>query len=96
MTLPQSNLKPADELMTIRERIKNLQAREKELKAGMQSGELSLEGDFAIARLTQRKSSRFDKKAAEAELGDLSRFNKQFETTALLVEELVSAGEVIE
>jgi len=92
----QSNLKPADELLTIRERIKNLQAREKELKAGMMAGDLSLDGDFAIARLSKRKSTRFDKKAAEEELGDLSRFNKQSETTALLIEELASVEEVLE
>lgn len=91
-----TNLKPADELLTVRNRIKELQEREKVLKAGMLSNEFAFEGDFAIARLVKRKTSRFDKKAAEAELGDLSRFNVKSETTALLVEELASASDVIE
>lgn len=91
-----TNMKPADELITIRDRIKKLQEREKELKDGMKSGVLPLEGDFTIARFVKRKSTRFDKKAAEKELGDMSRFNVQSETTVLLVEELASASDVIE
>lgn len=83
-----TNLKPDDELLTIRNKIKELQAREAEIKAGMQTGELDTAGDFAIATLTTRKTNRFDKKAAEAELGDLSRFNVAGESVALLVEKL--------
>ncbi len=90
------NLKPADELITIRNRIKELREREKELKVRMQSGSLPLDGDFAIARLVKRKTTRFDKKAAETELGSLARFNVQSETTVLLVEELTSASDEIE
>lgn len=84
-----TNMKPADELLTVRNRIKDLQAREAELKAGMKNGSLSTVGDFAIARFTRRKTSRFDRKAAEAELGDLSRFTVTGETLALQVDELV-------
>ena len=83
-----TNMKPADELLTVRNRIKELQAREKEISTGIKSGELDEAGDFAIARLVKRKTNRFDKKAAEAELGDLSRFNVQGETVALMVDEL--------
>ena len=89
-----TNLKPADELLTIRNRIKDLQAREAEIKDGMKAGNLDTAGDFAIATITTRKTSRFDKKAAEAELGDLSRFSVDGESTVLTIEELV--GELVE
>ena len=89
ITKMTTNLKPADELLTIRNRIKALQAREAELKAGMQSGDLPLEGDFAIACLSVRATKRFDRKAAEAKVGDLSAFDVAGETTAPLIEELV-------
>lgn len=91
-----TNLKPADELFTIREKIKALQNREKELKTQMISGDASLQGEFTIARIVKRKTSRFDKKAAEEELGCLKRFNKTSETTALLIDELASATEALE
>lgn len=83
-----TNLKPADELLSIRQRIKEMQAREKEIKDGMEKGEFEMNGDFAIAVLSKRNQSRFDRKAAEAELGDLSRFEKKIETTVLTVSEL--------
>ena len=83
-----TNLKPADELLTLRQRIKALQAREDEIKAGMKSGELEMNGDFALAHFVKRNTSRFDRKAAEAELGDLSRFDVKSETVALIVSEL--------
>lgn len=83
-----TNMKPADELLTIRNRIKELQEREKEIKSAMQSGEMETHGDFAVARFIKRKSKRFDRKAAEAELGSLARFEIESETTALLVDEL--------
>ena len=85
------NLKPADELLTIRQRIKALQAREDEIKSAMKSGEMEMAGDFALAHFVTRKSSRFDRKAAEAELGDLSRFDVKSETVALMVSELEQA-----
>jgi len=88
-----SNMKPADELLTVRKRIKELQAREKEIADGIKAGDLEDAGDFAIARVVKRSTTRFDKKAAEAELGDLSRFNVKGETVALLVDELVQEVE---
>ncbi len=88
-----TNLKPADELLTIRRKIKELQERESELKEGMQNGELSMNGDFAIARLVKRASTRFDRKAAEKELGSLAKFDVEGETVALLVDELVQVVE---
>lgn len=54
----------------------------------MKSGELEMAGDFALAHFVKRNSSRFDRKAAEAELGDLSRFDVKTETAALMVSEL--------
>lgn len=83
-----TNMKPADELLSVRQKIKALQEREAELKAGMQSGDLSLDGDFALARLMKRNTTRFDRKAAEEELGSLKRFEVKSETVALVVEEL--------
>ena len=86
-----TNLKPADELLSVRQKIKALQAREAELKDGMANGELPMDGDFAIATFTTRNSSRFDRKAAESELGDLSRFDVKAETKVLTVSELQEA-----
>ena len=85
-----SNMRPADELFTIRQRIKELQVREDELSKAIKAGELETHGDFAIAIVSKRKTTRFDKKAAEAELGDLSRFNVEGESIVLRVEELAN------
>jgi len=52
-----SNMKPADELLTVRKRIKELQAREKEIADGIKSGELDDAGDFAIARVVKRSTT---------------------------------------
>jgi hypothetical protein len=82
-------MKPADELLTIRQSIKEMQAREKEIKEGMAAGEMPKEGDFAIARFVKRNSKRFDRKAAEKELGSLARFEINGETTALMIDELI-------
>lgn len=84
-----TNLKPADELLTVRRKIKELQDREKELKDGMQNNELAMNGDFAIARFVKRSTSRFNRAAAEKELGSLARFDEKGETVALMVDELV-------
>lgn len=88
-----TNLKPADELLSIRQRIKALQAREDEIKAAMISGEMEMNGDFAVAHFVIRRTSRFDRKAAEAEMGSLARFDVKSETTALMVSELEIAEE---
>lgn len=84
-----TNMKPADELLSIRQKIKDLQAREAEIKEGIASGAMPTNGDFAICRLSTRKTTRFDRKAAEAELGSLARFDVTGEAVALLVEALV-------
>ncbi len=83
-----SNMKPADELLQIRNRIKELTAREEELKEGFKAGSLSRSGDFAIVSVTKRKAKRFDRKAAEAEVGSLARFDVESEQTVIRVEEL--------
>lgn len=84
-----TNLKPADELLTVRQKIKALQAREAELKDLMTMDPAAMAGDFAIAHFIKKGSSRFDRKAAEAELGSLARFDVKGETVALMVSELV-------
>lgn len=82
------NMKPADELLATRQKIKELQDREKELRDGMVSGKFDTHGDFAAVLITKRKAKRFDRKAAEAELGSLSRFDVETESTVVMVEEL--------
>lgn len=89
-----TNMKPADELLTIRRKIKDLQSREKEIADAIKSGTMSADGDFAIARLSARSTTRFDRKAAEAELGSLDRFEVKGETVALLVDELLVPEDV--
>jgi hypothetical protein len=83
-----TNLKPADELWSVRQKIKELKAREDELRDGILGGALDTHGDFAIATITKRNQKRFDRKAAETELGSLSRFDSQTEITMIRVEEL--------
>ena len=83
-----SNMKPADELLQVRKRIKELQAREDELKEGFKAGTLSRSGDFAIVTVTKRKAKRFDRKAAEVELGSLKKFDIEGEAIVVGVEEL--------
>lgn len=84
-----TNLKPADELLSVRAKIKELQAREAELKDELAKPDANLSGDFAVAYFVKRGSTRFDRKAAEAELGSLARFDVKGETVALMVNELV-------
>lgn len=83
-----TNLKPADELLSVRQKIKELQDREKELRNGIISGDFDTHGDFAAVLITKRKAKRFDRKAAETELGSLSRFDVEAESTVVRVEEL--------
>jgi hypothetical protein len=82
-----TNLKPADELKSIRDQIKVLQDREAAIRAGLIDGTLDPVGNFAIALLTKSSSKRFDRKAAEAVLGDLSSFEKVTETVTVRVQE---------
>ena len=84
-----TNLKPADELKSIRDRIKELQARETELRDGIIANTLDHVGSFAIAFVTKQARRTFDRKAAEAELGDLSRFDRPTETIMVRVQERV-------
>jgi len=81
-----SNLHPADEIQKIRERVKELKTREAELKAMIITGEASKEGQFVRAQLITRKSKRFNRQAAETELGSLDRFLVETEATILKLE----------
>ena len=83
-----TNMKPADELLSVRQKIKALEAREAELKAGLQSGAMDLAGDFAVATVTVSKRKTFNRKAAEVELGSLARFETEGEVTTIRVVEL--------
>lgn len=84
-----TNLKPADELKSIRDRIKELQAREAELREGLITGAMDPVGAMAIAFVTKGKSKRFDRKAAEAELGSLARFDVLTEFFVVRVQDRV-------
>lgn len=88
-----TNMHPADELLFIRQRIKEFQVREDELKSGFKSGDLETAGQFSVVTVTKRKSKRFDRKAAEAELGSLSRFEVETESTVIRAEELANPDE---
>ena len=81
-----SNLRPVDEIQKIREQVKALKTREAELKAMILSGETSQEGQFVRAQLITRKSKRFNRQAAEVELGSLDRFLVETEATILKLE----------
>ena len=83
-----TNMKPADELLSIRQKIKSLQSREAELKAALVAGTADAAGDFAVAYVVTRATSRFDRKSAEAELGSLARFDVKSESTVLMVDAL--------
>jgi len=83
-----TNMKPADELLATRQKIKELRDREKTLRDGIVSGDFDTHGDFAAVLITKRKAKRFDRKAAEEELGSLSRFEVETESTVVRVEEL--------
>ena len=85
-----TNMKPADELTMVRQKIKDLQAREVELKDGFKSGELDTSGDFCAVSITKRSAKRFDRKAAEAELGSLERFDVESESIVIRAEELTN------
>ena len=91
-----SNLAPADEIQRIREQVKALKAREAELKALIVSGEVGKEGQFFRAKLITRKSKRFDRRAAEAEFGDLDRFLVETETTMLRLEAIDDTEAILE
>jgi hypothetical protein len=82
-----TNLKPADELKTIRDQIKALQEREAEIRAGLIDGSLDPVGNFAVALLTKSNSKRFDRKAAEKIVGDLSRFETVTEIVTVRVQD---------
>ncbi|MHA3913870.1 hypothetical protein [Halovulum sp. GXIMD14793] len=85
-----SNMMPADELLWIKQKKAELETREKEIKSDIKAGLCPAVGEFAIALLAKRKTNRFDRKAAEEELGDLSRFEVHGKTVVLKVEELVN------
>lgn len=83
-----SNEKPVDRLATVRERIAELQAEEKEIRAGILDGSIGLEGDFAVASILKRSQKHLDREALKDELGDLSRFMKPVEIVTVRLTKL--------
>lgn len=98
MTKPPvlTNRKPADELAWLREQIRDLKGREDYIRRMILAGKMDAEGDDFDALPSITVQNRFDRKAAEAELGDLSRFNTKVEVTQLRVKAKASVAEVIE
>lgn len=88
-----TNMKLADELLSVRQKIKDLQTREGQIKDALSKEGADLSGQFAVAFFVKRGSTRFDRKAAEAELGSLARFDVKGETVALMVNELAEVTE---
>lgn len=88
-----TNMKLADELLSVRQKIKDLQTREGQIKDELSKDGADLSGQFAVAYFVKRGSTRFDRKAAEAELGSLARFDVKGETVALMVNELAQVIE---
>lgn len=88
-----TNMKPADELYQVRQQIKSLAEREAALKAAILDGRAEMHGDFALAWIVDRTTTRFDRKAAEAELGSLDHFDVKSEGRAVLVRPLTGDDE---
>lgn len=65
----QTNRKPPDELADVRERIKELKAREDELRELLITGEADLVGDDFAATISKVMSERIDSTKLRKELG---------------------------
>jgi len=83
-----NNMKPADEFLMVKQKIKELKEREAQLRDGFLSGEFSQSGDFAAVKAAEQSRKNFDRKAAESAVGDLSRFDIQTTSIVVRVEEL--------
>lgn len=88
-----TNMKPADELYQVRQQIKALTERESAIKAAILGGLAETHGDFAVAWIVRRATTRFDRKAAEAELGSLARFDVKGEGEAVMVKPMNGVDE---
>lgn len=88
-----TNMKPADELYQVRQQIKALSEREAALKVAILDGSAETHGDFALAWIVDRTTTRFDRKAAEAELGTLERFDVKVAGRAVMVRPLTGEDE---
>lgn len=91
MNIP--NLKPADELFAIRERINELSRREAELRQLLIDDTGARYGDNVIAEVTTSMRRRFDRKAAEKALGPLNAYDTETETITIRVKPRVSEYE---
>lgn len=69
------NMPPADELAWTREEIKRLKTREEELRKHLIEREDDRFGDSVVVTVADQERKRFDRKAAEQELGPLNRFD---------------------
>lgn len=84
-----SNMKPADEMLTIRQRIKELKDREDSLREILLENPAARVGDFALVRVSKRATSRLDRKAAEKVVGSLARFDVKGDCDVITVDEIV-------
>jgi len=84
----KTNMLPCDRLFVVRAKIKELQGEEAEIKEQIKNDPELLKGNFTVGTMTTRTTKRFDRKAAENELGDLSRFDTQGVSHILKVTEI--------
>ena len=88
-----ANMKPADELATVRERIKMLKAREDDLRAYLLAHPEECAGDMYMAEVVHGTRRTFDRAAAEKALGSLDAYTRETETTTLRIVERVGEYE---
>jgi hypothetical protein len=90
MTVVQTNRKPPDELADVRERIKELKAREDELRELLIAGEADPIGDDYAAVISKVVSERIDTTRLRRELGleRLRPFLVPLESTVVKVERM--------
>ena len=67
--MTQTNRKPPDELADVREKIRELKAREDVLREMLISGEVELMGDEFVAKVSVSNSERIDTARMKKELG---------------------------
>lgn len=91
-----TNLPPPDELAAIRAQIKQLQAREAELRTLLITTPSSREGAAWLATIKTVTQSRTDLKEMRANHSDLvAEFTFPFETTTVVLSGITEDGEIL-
>lgn len=84
--LDRDNTSPADELLSVRERIKELQVREKDLKATLIADPDARMGRYAVASVVESERVSIDTKRLKEEYPDLAdSYSKSTVTTTVKV-----------